>query len=110
MLNSVKLMTVIVEYVVINMNVNRRTIIENEWADIFRDFTKKMSIMQYERKFNTMEKPILYCYRVDEDTGKLDCYTVDDYKIYSLGAFTDCKNIRFDARLVGLKTKTTINT
>lgn len=34
--------------------------------------------MQYERKFNIMEKPILYCYRVDEDTGKLDCYTVDD--------------------------------
>ena len=54
-----------------------------------------------------MEKQILYCYRVDEDTGKLDCYIVDDYKIYSLGAFTDCKNIRFDARLVGLKTKTT---
>ena len=52
-----------------------------------------------------MERPTLYCYKVNEETGNLDCYTIDDYKIYSLGAFTDRKEIRFDTRLVGLKTK-----
>ena len=52
-----------------------------------------------------MEKPILYCYRLNEETGKLECYTIEEYKIYDLGPFTDRKEIRFDARLTGLKTK-----
>ena len=52
-----------------------------------------------------MNKP-LYCYRLNDMTRQLDCYVINDYTVVSLGAFTDKKEIRFDARLTGLKTKT----
>ena len=51
-----------------------------------------------------MDKP-LYCYRVSEETGSIECFCIEEYKIYNLGPFTDKKEIRFDARLAGLKTK-----
>lgn len=52
-----------------------------------------------------MQRP-LYCYRLNDLTRQLDCYVITEYSVVSLGAFTDKKEIRFDARLTGLKTKT----
>ena len=51
-----------------------------------------------------MNRP-LYCYRLNEMTRQLECYVINEYTVVSLGAFTDKKEIRFDARLTGFKTK-----